>query len=296
MSYEKKMSGSDIVSNQSNIQKEIALWEARVTEKEKDASELSIQAQDLKIKLNMFLGEYNSRVGLLYIKLDKLQLKIREYLHRINLAYGKGLSQENLKNIEKEVDKTFSDERHKVDDLENEAAESSEEYERDLEEEEKREHLDREAQQELKELYRKLAFKFHPDMAKDDKQRKEFHNIMAEINEAYKNKDIDTLKKYMMQAEREDRIAKETPEEKLARLKEDYKTILDISAKLQEEIDALQVSETYKLYEKIDRAKNEGRDILEQLAASIREEIEENQAKLDELVAEYRKIIGGVAY
>jgi len=286
---------SDIISNISNIENEIALAELRVTEKEKEASELSIQIQDFKIKLNIFLGEYNSRVGLLYVKLDKLKLRIKEYQHRIDLAQGKKLTQETLESIEEEINETFSQERRKVDDLESEAFQSSEEHKKDLEDEDKRQSLDPESQQELRTLYRKLAKKFHPDFAKDDKQRKEYQKRMAEINEAYKVGDLETLKKYMRQAEREEKMAKETPKEKLERLKEDYETILGIIAKLREELSALKASETYKLKEKVDQAKKEGRDLLEQLAADIRKDIAENREKLDDLVMNYRKIIEGLA-
>jgi len=243
----------------------------------------------------VFLGKYYSKVGIVYVKLDKLNLRIKEYQHRINLAQSKRPSQEDLNIIEEEIDEIFSRERSKVDSLESEASESSEEYRRHLEEE-KEEHLDHEFQKELKKLFRKLALRFHPDRAKDDKQKKEFHKIMAAINEAYKNKDLETLKKYMKQAEREEKIAKETLEEKLTRLKEDYKIILGIIAKLRAELEDLKANETYKLKEKDDKAKKEGRDLLQELATSIKAEISENQMRLDELVAQYKKIIGSLAY
>lgn len=280
----------------SNIEKEIVLWEIRISEKEKEASDLSIRIQEIKITLNMFLGNYNSKVGLLYVKLDRLKLKIKEYQHRIELAQHKKVTQEDLNIIEEEVEQKFYQERNKIDELENEASESSEEYKIDLEDEEKRQSLDSETKQEIKKLFRKLAFKFHPDRAKDEKERQEFNKFMADINQAYKNGDIETLKKYMQQVERKEKIAKETPEEKLVRLKDDYETILGIIAKLKEELEALKSDETYKLKEKVDQAKMEGKDLLEQLAFDINEEIAENRAKLDELVSEYKKIIGGLEY
>ncbi|UCE04457.1 MAG: hypothetical protein JSW07_12580, partial [bacterium] len=46
-----KVAGSEIYPSTSNIQKEIALWEIRISEKEKEASNLSIQIQEIKINL-----------------------------------------------------------------------------------------------------------------------------------------------------------------------------------------------------------------------------------------------------
>ncbi|OGO24634.1 MAG: hypothetical protein A2Z28_01230 [Chloroflexi bacterium RBG_16_51_9] len=291
-----KASSSEIVPATSNAQKEILIWEARIAEKEDEVSELSIQIQNIKNTLKVFLGEYNSRVSSLYVKLDEINLRIKEYQLRIDLAKGRKISQDSLKNIEKEVSETFTEERRHMGDLEDEASEFSEEYREYLEQEKEGPPLDTEAQEKLKQLYRKLARKFHPDLAKNDKQRTEFHKIMSAINEAYKNGDLETLEKYMRQAEREEKIAKETTEEKLARLKQDYEIILGIIAKLSVELAASETSETYKLREKVNQAKKEGGDSLLELATSIQKEIDENQILLDKLVSEYKKTIESIGH
>jgi len=286
----KKIDNFEIVSSLDNIQKEIFIWETRLSEKEKKVSDLSIQIQNLKIALNLFLGEYNSKVGVLYISLDKIKLRIKEYQSRINLAKDKKLSPDDLNNIEEEVKKSFSQERSKVENLESETSDSSEEYDKNLETE-KEKYLDRKSLEKQKKLYRKLALRFHPDRAKNEKQRKEFEKIFPEINEAYQNGDLDTLKKYMKQAEREEQIAKEIPEEKLARLKKDYEIILVIILKIQRELEDLKTSETYKLKKKIDQAKEKGRDLIQELATTINLKISENQKILDKLIAQYKEII-----
>ena len=286
----KKIDNFEIVSGLNNIQKEIFIWETRLSEKEKKVSDLSIQIQNLKIALNLFLGEYNSKVGVLYISLDKIKLRIKKYQSRINLAKGKKLSPDDLNNIEKEVRENFFQERSKIDNLESETSDSSEEYDKNLEKE-KEKYLDRKSLEKLKKLYRKLALRFHPDRAKNVKQRKEFEKIFPEINEAYQNGDLDTLKKYMKQAEREEQIAKEAPEEKLIRLRKDYEIILVIILKIQRELEDLKTSETYKLKKKIDQAKEKGRDLIQELATTINLKISENQKILDKLIAQYKEII-----
>lgn len=293
MTNMKKIGNFEIVYSLNNIQKEISIWEARLSKKEKKVSDLSIQIQNIKITLSLFLGEYNSKIGVLYVSLDKIKLRIKEYQNRINLAKNKKLSKDDLNNIEEEVKENFFQERSKIDNLESETSNSSEEYDKNLEREKKK-YSDRESQEELKKLYRKLALKFHPDRAKNEKQRKEFEKIFPEINEAYQNGDLDTLKKYMKQAVREEQIAKETPEEKLARLKKDYKVILDIILKINKELEDLKTSETYKLKEKVDQAKEKGRDLLRELATNINLEISENQKILDKLVIQYKEIMGGI--
>jgi len=286
----KKPAKSEITLSTNQVEQEILVWEARVLEKENEASDFSLEIQDVKIGMKLFLGEYYLRVGAFYVKLDRLKLRIKEYERRIDVAKGRKLTAEDLENIEAEVDEMFLGERRKVDDLENEASESAEEYNRHVEQEAKKP-LDEEFQQELKSIYRRLALKFHPDKAIDEKQARKFQKIFVSINEAYKKGDLETLKKYMKQVEREERIAKETPEEKLARLKNDYERLLGIIAKLQAELDELKADETYKLKEKVDQGKKDGKDLLQKLAADIKAEIAENQARLDRLIAEYKNLI-----
>lgn len=289
----KKIDNFEIVYSLNNIQKEISIWEARLSEKEKKVSDLSIQTQNLKIALSLFLSEYNSRIGLLYVSLDKIKLSIKEYQNRINLTKDKKLSQDDLNNIEEEVRESFSQERSKLDNLESETSDSSEEYDKNLEKEKKR-YSDFDSLEEARKLYRKLALKFHPDRAKNEKQRKEFEKIFPKINEAYQNCDLDTLEKYMKKAEREEQIAGETPEEKLGRLKKDYEVILGIILKIYRELEDLKASETYKLKKKVDQAKEKGRDLIQELTTTINLEISENQKILDALVAQYKEIIDGI--
>ncbi len=296
MAENNKAKGNKLVPSTGDVQKELNIWKARIAEKENEASELLIQVQNINITLNVFLGEYNSRVGLLYVKLDKIKLKVKEYQLRIDLAQGKKTSQHDLDSIEDEVNQTFTEERQKINDLGGEASEAADEYREYLEQEESGPTLNTEDKEELKRLYRRLAIKFHPDKARDDKRRKKYHSIMAVINEAYRNKDQRTLREYMSRAEREEKIAKETPVETLARLKADYDTILGIIAKRYAELDDLKEDETYKLKVKVDDAKKEDRDLLQELADNIKEEIDDNQTLLDGLVAEYKEIIQEVEY
>ena len=286
---------SEIIPTTSEIEREILDWETRVSEKEDEASDLSLRIQDIKTALKIFLGEYYSRVGIFYVELDKLKLRIKEYEYRIAVAKGKKLTPDDLESIETQVNKTFSEERGRIDDLENEASESAEEYDRYLKQE-ATQPLDEEFQQELKRIYRRLALKFHPDKAKDDKQIRKFQKIFAAIAEAYRKGDLETLKKYMKQAEREEKIARETPEEKLARLKQEYENLLRIIDKLQTELEELKSDETYKLKEKVDQAKKDGKDLLKKLAADIKQEIAENKSRLDDLVAKYKDLIKHASY
>lgn len=287
---------SNMIMGKNDIEEEIKYWGKRLAEKEEEAADLSFQVQDLKIKLNLFLGEYNSRVGRFYVDLDRIKLKIKEYQYRIKTVYGKEISEEELKAIEEDLKETFSEQRQRIKNLEEEAAESTNDYRSHIEEEKKKNPIEKKDEEELKKLFRKLAYKYHPDKAKDEQDRQKYQDIMAKINEAYKNGDLGTLRKYMKQAEREEKIAKETVSEKLTRLKGEFKDTLEIITKLREELEDLKVSKTYKLRKKVNTAKKDGRDVLQKLANDLKREIEKNQEILNRLVLQYKKIIRGFEY
>jgi len=262
----KKTAKSESTLSTSQVEQEILAWEARLSEKEYKASDLSLEIQDVKTVMELFLGECYLRVGTYSLKLDKLKLKIGEYERRIDAAKGRKLTPKDLESIQTEVNEMFSQERSRIDDLENEVSESTAEYNRHVEQEAKQP-LDEEFKQKLKSIYRRLALKFHPDKAIDEKHARKFQKIFVTINEAYKKGNLGMLKKYMKQVEREGRIAKETPKEKLARLKErlarlkeDYERLLGIIAKLQAELKELKADEMYKLKEKVDKGKKDGKD------------------------------------
>ncbi|MEA3421862.1 MAG: RNA polymerase sigma factor region1.1 domain-containing protein [Acidobacteriota bacterium] len=275
-------------AEEQDLEKEVHFWEENVEEKERQVSDLSVVIQELKTKLSIFEGEYNARVGVLYVKLDKVNLSIKEYELRFEFAKERKLTHV-VQDIEDDVRDTFLEEREKINNLEDETSESSKEYKQHLEKEEQA-RLDEESKQELKRLYRELAKKYHPDRSIDRKQSEDYHKIMAEINDAYRAKDIERLRSFAERAEREDKIAKETLEEKLDRLKHDDAVLSGIIAKLEAEFRSLKLSGTHKLMKKVQLAKERGHDLLQQLAAKLKSQIAESQVRLDTLIAEYKEL------
>ncbi len=52
---------------------------------------------------------------------------------------------------------------------------------------------DQEEQKNIREVFKNLSRKFHPDLAKNKKQEAEYHRLMLQINEAYAAHDVHTL-------------------------------------------------------------------------------------------------------
>ncbi len=251
---------------------------------------LSNEIEDLKIEMGLFLGEYNSKVGDLYVELDRVKLQILEYELRKKIAESAELD-ESGKDIEEEVSEAFANEREKIEQMENEASESSKKREENIEREKHRSGLDENIAGEIKKIYRELASKFHPGRAKDEESKLKNQEVMKKINVAYEEGDLETLKKYRRQADEEEKVERETPEENFERLKSEYKDVLKLVEKLQPELQNLKESDTYKLKERVKEAKELGKDVLAELVEKLKGEIEENQAILQGRIAEYEEAL-----
>jgi hypothetical protein len=270
---------------------ELAEWECRITEKEAAATVLVVQLRDIRTLLAAFLGEYNARVGTLYAALDRIKLGIKEYLFRLDALKRKTRVSSLLQDVEEKVSREFAEERRKTEDTQQEASGFSEHFRRQ-QEEERRSALDETGEEELKGLYRKLVQRYHPDLTRDSALLERHSRIMAAVNEAYEKRDLETLRKYMHDAEQEEEIARETLEERLARLKTYYVQLLSTITGLEWELQQTRQSDTYVLREKVVKAREEsGRDLLQEMADTLQAEIRQETKTLSNLIARYKKRI-----
>ena len=102
---------NEIIQIDNPLLQEIKQWEARIDEKEKELAELSEKIQNIKIHLNIFSGEYNSRVGIHYVSIDKIDLQIKEYRERIKKLKEGVIDLKKIQEVEKEIEELFAKER-----------------------------------------------------------------------------------------------------------------------------------------------------------------------------------------
>ncbi len=285
-----------IVGILGEIEKEIAQWHERIRVKEAEAEVLNLEINELNTELSRFQTDYHLKVGILYAELDRIKLQIEEYRYRCEeLKKRQKATAEDLGEIEEEIENNFSEQRRRADNTDEETEQAKRDYEQYQQHDQQKEELDPELLKDIKALFRKLALQYHPDKAQDEQEKERFHEMMAAINDAYENNDIETLREYMLQAEKENEIKKEELSEKLERLKTDYDTMLNILDNLKRELSQLTESKTYHLRDSVEQAKQEGRDLLEELAKDVKQEISKSRTVLDELIDEYKSMIENVS-
>jgi len=261
---------------------------AEVEAKKDRIAELELTLETLRLELGRFEVEYHARVGRLYVELDKLELEIDEYRSRVRMIREKGLS---VSEIDELLNVEFGERRAKTSFHEHQTNEFREEHERQA----SKTPLSDEEESELKAVYRRLAKIYHPDLAGSEEERAEHQKVMAEINKAYAEKDLDALRAIERAAkEKEVRKGETTPEKLIRLMRQSYdldKTIENFLKELGE----VKESPTFKLKEAVEKGAAEGRDILEEIEEDLRGKIEDRGAELNGLILEYEEVVASAS-
>ncbi len=135
----------------------------------------------------------------------------------------------------------------------------------------------------IKAEYRALAKRFHPDLTGDPEEKKWREKVMAEVNQAYADGDVEALRKLASRVDRPESGPEKSREQILVELRREIKRLDGVIAQLQAEIGRLTRSSEVKLMLDASIARREGRELLAEMAADFRREIVELELELAEL-------------
>ncbi len=235
---------------------ELAFLESTLVQKE-------LELRTLQAQMRVFEAEYFRIVGIRYAELDEIKAKILEHQARLNPENDKA--------------------RERAEQARSRAEESAKETRGFLEKEKPRKFSPSES---LKSLYRRVAKSIHPDLATDEAERARRQRLMAEANRAYEDGDEARLEAILRGWESSpDRVKGEGVAAALIRV---IRKIAQVGERLQEietEIASLEGSEFYQLKLKVEEAGREGRNLLNEMASQLDEEISFEREKLRNLRA-----------
>ncbi|MFN2137240.1 MAG: hypothetical protein ACK2UK_14870, partial [Candidatus Promineifilaceae bacterium] len=143
----------------------------------------------------------------------------------------------------------------------------------------------------LKQLYRKLARRFHPDFSMDEADRSYRTGIMMAVNAAYAAGDLERLRELTRQPDA--RQPDYGQEELAAALLREVHHCRRRLAEIEEEMARLHHHPSYLLKQRVDEAALAGKDLLERLADDLRERIAERMAQRDILQVEIESFAQG---
>jgi hypothetical protein len=134
----------------------------------------------------------------------------------------------------------------------------------------------------VRDLFRRLAKQYHPDLAKDDENKKELARIMAEINQAYMAKDLKALES-LAQAHTLSDKSSPLPAAELARLNLELRQLDAMIFEIEQTIRELDLSPAMQMRSDSDDGRPHRRDILREMEADYRERIQDLREQLEGL-------------
>ena len=221
-------------------------------------AELELELVDLRSQFAAFEGRYLREVGALYAELDEWKARIAELQARLAPSAA---TKEQAQQAREQAHQTHEEAHGKASET-----------------------RDFKPSPDLKRLYREVAKLIHPDLAKDSTDLERRIRFMAEANRAYGVGDAEalqaTINDYHYGA---DDLDVEGIGAELIRIIRQVSQAKDRVSAIEKEMVALRQSEISQLKRQADEIEQVGRDLLVELATSIREQIERTKNEYEAL-------------
>jgi hypothetical protein len=245
-------------------------------------AQLQAERAHLEQALTKFAVDLKGRVGGIRAELKRVRLQIAEHRRRIERL--KGDDTLDPATVEREVAEEFA-ERIQAE----QASEDASRREGTPIERPRRTHrLDAETEAEILRIYREMAKRFHPDLAKSEKERSRRTEMMLRINVAYSERDLHSLQTIAKDAE--------THEPGFPGLSGAERVLwahrviarLDMQiADVESQLNLLRRSETFTLWQSPDSSQQS----LIDLEAKVRERLTRERDRLDEAIIDYNRLV-----
>ncbi len=232
---------------------------------EEKLAERELELTGLSAELRGFEANYLGIVGIRYAKLDEILARIAEAQARLhptdNIAAKRVTEQRNRA---QESAKATSDIREtplkgKLQSSEN-----------------------------LNKLYRNVARKIHPDLCTNETERLQREKLMTEANLAYEEGNEERLQQILNEWESSpESVSGEDIGAELVRILRKIAQVEDRLNTISSEIEKLHKSDLYQLKTKVDSAAADKRDLLNEMADRLDNEIAKAEKKLKEIVKTY---------
>jgi hypothetical protein len=237
---------------------------------------------DLRVELDEFELLYNARVGPIEAQLAEVQLHIDEYQLRIELVQWRGKSLSPIQ-LEAEVEHRLRDQRERA-----EAIHANADMARSFVPPPP---IDPAADLDLKQIYRELAKRTHPDLATNADDRAIRSQRMVDINALYAKHDLEGLRKILRQMETARLGQDEAAEQRQKRLRNE-RLSLDVAIR-HTKVEIADLNRNPLMALKLDAAiaRSRGRDVLTEVAQQTQTTLHDAESELQGLIAKFREVV-----
>ncbi len=228
-----------------------------------ELAERELELADLRTQLRSFEGRYLREVAVLYAELDEWEARIAELEASLN---GSPDSRQQAEGARQRADDT------------REATHGGALEARDFK-----------PSADMKNLFRDIAKRIHPDFAKDDADRHRRTRLMAQANQAYGEGDAEALRCILDDYhESSGPVQDEGIGAELIRIIRQIHQARKNIAVIEQHLLGLRASEIAQLREDAEHASQAGRDILSELATTVRTQIAQRMTQYEAVAQELK--------
>lgn len=251
-----------ITHNKTSEQEELERKLAELSGLQADLTERELELVTLQGELHIFEREYLQVIGTRYAELDEIEAEIAKYLVALNPNDCKAQKQ-----AEEAWTRAKDSKRATEENLKNQ------EFSRDFK-----------PWESLKKLYREVAKMIHPDLTTDQAERLLRQKIMAEVNQAYENGNEIRLREIIQEWQnKSESVQEQSLANELIRVIREIAQISERLKAIEQKIKDLKLSELYQIRIKALNVKQEGRDLLAEMAAQIEKQIAKAKINLENI-------------
>lgn len=266
--FRRRSSGSLSEALRRSRDPELAELDGQVSDRQEQVAELELELFEMRAELATFQGEMARRVGPLQTRLGDLRREVSQARHRAERRAQWGARAESEDDAPPDVFAQYERTWRKPPAGAPQSTKPA---------------PDAATKNRIKAEYRSLAKRFHPDLTGDPEEKKWREKVMAEVNQAYADGDLDALQKLAQRSDRTEREPEKSRDQILVELRREVKRLDAVISKLQAEVGRLTRSAEVKLMLDASIARREGRDLLAEMAADLRREIVELELELADL-------------
>lgn len=250
---------------------ELKRRQEELRELKRSLMERELELSTLRNELRIFEATYHRSVGTRQAELDKLKSRILEFAASFDAAAASG-------SADKDATADWMESSFEDFDFAEEDADLS-----DLEEDEP--FAPAEA---LKKLFREAARRFHPDLSADPQEIDKRHDLMARLNAAYLEMDEEKIRELIEEGELAfpDPEADESVRQKLTRVLKQTGQVRHRLLQIESTLQSIQKSDMARLREYCEKGREEGRDVLDEMANEADEKIENLKARILRLASD----------
>jgi hypothetical protein len=145
-------------------------------------------------------------------------------------------------------------------------------------------------EEQIRDLFRELARRFHPDLTNDPEEKKWRQEVMTRVNQAYTNRDLKALRALAEQPDRAIDAPDQTKEQEVKALKLELKRLDGVIVDLKARIFHLEESPAWHLKMEARMKRRSGRNLLSEMEKKFLDQIADLEERLIILGVEIEEI------